>query len=127
MVEGIKRGDVVVTSGGLVGKVTKASDTEVTVELAENVRVQLIKSMVIEVRGKERAGRGQRLEQQPIRGRAEGSPDATISGLEGDIDHPHPSMGCCDGAAEFRQHKRHATAQRRASISGSTFKAGCIF
>ena len=53
MVDGIKRGDTVVTSGGLVGKVTKAADKEVTVELADNVRVQLIKSMVIEVRGKD--------------------------------------------------------------------------
>ena len=52
MVEGLKRGDTVVTSGGLVGKVTKAGDTEITVELGDNMRVQMIKAMVIEVRGK---------------------------------------------------------------------------
>ena len=52
LVAGIKRGDMVVTSGGLVGKVTKAGETELTVELADNVRVQVIKAMVIEVRGK---------------------------------------------------------------------------
>lgn len=52
MVADIKRGDTVVTSGGFIGKVTKAGDTEITVEIADNVRVQVIKSMVIEVRGK---------------------------------------------------------------------------
>ncbi len=52
MVENVKRGDAVVTSGGLIGKVTKGGDTEVTVELAENVRVRVIKAMVVEVRGK---------------------------------------------------------------------------
>lgn len=52
MVEAVKRGDTVVTSGGLIGKVTKAGEAELTVELADNVRVQIVKQMVIEVRGK---------------------------------------------------------------------------
>ncbi|HAE94548.1 MAG TPA: preprotein translocase subunit YajC, partial [Hyphomonas atlantica] len=38
--------------GGLVGKVTKPGDDEITVELADGVRVQIIKQMVIDVRGK---------------------------------------------------------------------------
>ncbi|MEZ5947184.1 MAG: preprotein translocase subunit YajC [Hyphomonas sp.] len=52
MVSGLKRGDTVVTSGGLVGKVNKVFDDEISLELAENVKVRVIKSMVIEVRGK---------------------------------------------------------------------------
>lgn len=52
MVENVKRGDTVITSGGLIGKITKVGDTEVTVELAENVRVRVIKAMIVEVRGK---------------------------------------------------------------------------
>ena len=52
MVSGVKRGDTVVTSGGLVGKVNKVFDEEISLELAENVKVRVIKSMVIEVRGK---------------------------------------------------------------------------
>ncbi|KCZ93258.1 preprotein translocase subunit YajC [Hyphomonas johnsonii] len=52
MVEAVKRGDTVVTSGGLIGKVAKVGETEVTVDLAENVRVRVIKAMVVEVRGK---------------------------------------------------------------------------
>jgi preprotein translocase subunit YajC len=52
MVANIKRGDTVVTSGGLIGKVNKVNDAELSVDLAENVRVRIIKSMVIEVRNK---------------------------------------------------------------------------
>jgi preprotein translocase subunit YajC len=50
LIEGIKKGDTVITSGGLVGKVTKAGETEITVELADGVRVQIIKQMIIDVR-----------------------------------------------------------------------------
>ena len=35
----VKKGDRVVTGGGLVGKVTKVSDTEVEIDLGQNVRV----------------------------------------------------------------------------------------
>ena len=40
----VKKGDRVVTGGGLIGRVTKVGDTEVEVELAQNVRVQALKS-----------------------------------------------------------------------------------
>jgi preprotein translocase subunit YajC len=52
MVHAVKRGDTIVTSGGIVGKVTKVGDTEVTVEVAENVRVQVVKSTLSDVRVK---------------------------------------------------------------------------
>lgn len=52
MISAIKRGDTVVTSGGLIGKVNKVSDTELSVDLAENVRVRVVKGMVLEVRNK---------------------------------------------------------------------------
>jgi preprotein translocase subunit YajC len=52
MIAAVKRGDTVVTSGGLIGKVNKVNDTEITLDLAENVRVRVIKAMVIEVRNK---------------------------------------------------------------------------
>ena len=52
LVGGLKRGDTVVTSGGLVGKVNKVFDDEISLEVGENVKVRVIKSMVIEVRGK---------------------------------------------------------------------------
>jgi len=52
MIAAIKRGDTIVTSGGLIGKVNKVNDAELSVDLAENVRVRIIKAMVIEVRNK---------------------------------------------------------------------------
>jgi preprotein translocase subunit YajC len=50
MVTQLKRGDRVVTSGGIVGTVTKVvSDTEVQVEIAENVRVRVIRSSITDI------------------------------------------------------------------------------
>ena len=45
MIENVRRGDTVVTAGGIVGKVTKATtkeDTEVTVEIADGVQVKVV-------------------------------------------------------------------------------------
>jgi preprotein translocase subunit YajC len=53
MVKGVRRGDVVVTSGGLVGKVTKVvDDDQIEVEVADGVRVRQVRSMIAEVRSK---------------------------------------------------------------------------
>ena len=51
MVQSARRGDVVVTSGGMIGKITKAvDDNEVELEIAPNVRVRLARSGIAEVR-----------------------------------------------------------------------------
>ncbi|MBW0144262.1 preprotein translocase subunit YajC [Sphingomicrobium sp. B8] len=42
----IKKGDKVVTGGGLIGKVTKVSDDEVELELAQGMRVKAVKGMI---------------------------------------------------------------------------------
>ena len=52
MVEALRRGDTVVTQGGLVGKVAKVAEDEIEVDIAENTRVSVIKSMIISVRAK---------------------------------------------------------------------------
>jgi len=54
MVANIRRGDVVVTGGGIIGKVTrvKEGDAEVEVEIAENTRVRLMRGTIAEVRVK---------------------------------------------------------------------------
>ena len=50
MLGGLRRGDRVVTSGGIIGTVTKlASDTEVVVEIAEGVRVRVIRATLTDV------------------------------------------------------------------------------
>ena len=53
MVAGVKRGDTVVTAGGLIGKISKVKDDgEVIVEIADNVQVRVLKSTLTEVRSK---------------------------------------------------------------------------
>jgi preprotein translocase subunit YajC len=53
MVKALRRGDSVVTNGGLVGKVTKVvDDDQIEVEIADGVRVRQMRSMVSEVRAK---------------------------------------------------------------------------
>ena len=54
MINNIRRGDTVVTQGGLVGKVTrvKETDAEIEVELNENNRVRVMRGMIAEVRTK---------------------------------------------------------------------------
>ena len=54
MLANVRRGDRIVGNGGLVGTVTKVSDDDdtLTVEIAEGVRVQMLRSMLAEVRGK---------------------------------------------------------------------------
>lgn len=53
-VNAVRRGDTVITSGGMVGKVTKVSDTsdDIEVELAENFKIRVIKSTLMDVRSK---------------------------------------------------------------------------
>jgi preprotein translocase subunit YajC len=51
MVDAVKKGDTVVTGGGLVGKVTRVDGDEIEVEIAPNVRVRAVKSTLTTVRG----------------------------------------------------------------------------
>ena len=49
----LRRGDTVVTSGGIIGKVSKVpTDNEVEIEIAENVRVRVVRSTITDVRAK---------------------------------------------------------------------------
>ena len=50
MVTELKRGDVVVLSSGVVGKVSKVDEAEVQVEIAPTVNVKVVKTMISEVR-----------------------------------------------------------------------------
>jgi preprotein translocase subunit YajC len=53
MVEALRRGDQVVTQGGLIGKVAKVKDNdEIEVELAEGVKVLVVRSTVAQVLSK---------------------------------------------------------------------------
>ena len=53
MVEALSRGDNVVTSGGIVGKIIRVIDNEkAEIEIADNVNVQVIKSTITQVLSK---------------------------------------------------------------------------
>jgi preprotein translocase subunit YajC len=52
MVAALRRGDTVVTGGGLVGKVTKVDENELQVELAQGVKVKVIRSTITDLRSK---------------------------------------------------------------------------
>jgi len=53
MVKNLRRGDMVTTSGGLIGRVTKVvDDDQIEVEIADGVRVRQMRGMVTEVRAK---------------------------------------------------------------------------
>jgi len=49
MVDSVAKGDKVVTQGGILGKAIKVADGEVTVEIAKDVKVQVIKSTLSDV------------------------------------------------------------------------------
>ena len=53
MVQALRRGDQVITQGGLIGKVTKVKDdNEIEVELAPEVKVRVVKATVAQVLSK---------------------------------------------------------------------------
>jgi len=50
MVEALRRGDQVITQGGLIGKVTKVKDDgEIEVEISDGVKVRVVRSTVASV------------------------------------------------------------------------------
>ncbi|MEM8849738.1 MAG: preprotein translocase subunit YajC [Pseudomonadota bacterium] len=53
MVEALRRGDQVVTQGGVIGKVSKVKDdNEVEVEIADGVKIRVVKSTIAQVLSK---------------------------------------------------------------------------
>jgi len=53
MIKNVRRGDTVITNGGIVGRVTKViDDNELEAEIADNVRVRVVRSMIADVRAK---------------------------------------------------------------------------
>ena len=50
MLGGVKPRDTAVTTGGLIGKVTKVDEQEIEVEVAAGVKVRVVKSMLSDIR-----------------------------------------------------------------------------
>ncbi|MFV3075674.1 preprotein translocase subunit YajC [Niveispirillum fermenti] len=59
MLEALRRGDRVVTGGGIVGSIVKVgTDDEVTVEIAEGVRVRVLRSTITSVLARTEPAKG---------------------------------------------------------------------
>ena len=53
LVKNVRRGDTVITSGGLIGKVTKVVDDDtLEIELADGVKIRQLRQMISDVRAK---------------------------------------------------------------------------
>lgn len=52
MIAAVKRGDTVVLSSGLIGKVTRVEDAEVNVEISPSVNVRVVKAMIADIRNR---------------------------------------------------------------------------
>ena len=50
MLDAIKRGDNIVTNGGLIGKVTGVTDENLTVEIAQDVKVKVLRSAIASIK-----------------------------------------------------------------------------
>jgi preprotein translocase subunit YajC len=50
MVNAVKKGDEVVTQGGLIGKISKVSDDEVTIDFGDNVNIRAVKSTLAHIK-----------------------------------------------------------------------------
>ncbi|HEY9539441.1 MAG TPA: preprotein translocase subunit YajC [Kiloniellaceae bacterium] len=88
MVSALRRGDKVVTAGGMIGTVTKIiSDTEAQVELAEGVRVRVVRHTISDVLSRTEARDG---DPRPANDGAPAKPKSllnTLLGLGGKSDN----------------------------------------
>jgi preprotein translocase subunit YajC len=82
LVKNIRRGDTVITSSGLVGKVTKVvDDDQIEFEIADGVRVRQMRQMISIVRAKGEPAKGEPTKGESAKGGAkgEGAKDDTAS------------------------------------------------
>ena len=52
MSDGLRRGDTIVTQGGLIGKIAKVEENELQIDIAKDVRITIVRSMILTVRSK---------------------------------------------------------------------------
>jgi preprotein translocase subunit YajC len=73
LVKNIRRGDTVITSSGLVGKVTKVvDDDQIEFEIADGVRVRQMRQMISIVRAKGEPAKGEPTKGESAKGAAKG-------------------------------------------------------
>jgi preprotein translocase subunit YajC len=90
MIENLRRGDMVVTSGGIIGKVVRAEGGELDLEISPGVRVKAARGMIAEVRAKTEPGAAAEKPKEKEKEREPGAyykslgvkPDATLAEIE---------------------------------------------
>ncbi len=84
MVQALRRGDKIVTAGGLIGTVTKViSDTEVQLELAEGVRVRAMRHTIQDVMSRTEAAAAKGGTATPANDPGSGKPKSLLGSLFG--------------------------------------------
>ena len=111
LVKNIRRGDTVVTTGGLVGKVTKVvDDDQIEFEISDGVRVRQMRQMISGVRAKGEPAK-EKAAPRTKRPRADfprpafsdltGQLDVVFHAVEGAGDHPDGAGGVSVRRSEF--------------------------
>jgi len=52
MIANMKKGDTVITQGGIIGRVFKLADDEVTIDTGEGGKLRIVRSMVVDIKRK---------------------------------------------------------------------------
>jgi len=77
MVEALRRGDRVVTTGGIIGTVSKVTgDREIVLEIADGVRVRVVRSMIAEIMAKTEPAPDAKEAKEPKRAEASAKPES---------------------------------------------------
>ena len=69
MLAALRRGDTVVTQGGLIGKIAKVEDNEIQLDIADDTRVTIVKSMVLSVHVKGAAAKDTNVKDSNVKGK----------------------------------------------------------
>lgn len=84
MVGNVRRGDSVVTGGGIIGKVTKVMDERLQVQIADGVKVQIARGTLSDVVAKSQPVKDDKSSKGNKKKRDDESDDATLDDNDGD-------------------------------------------
>ncbi|MFP4538943.1 MAG: preprotein translocase subunit YajC [Dichotomicrobium sp.] len=128
MVSNVKRGDTVVTAGGLVGKVASVvDDDEIRVDIADGVRVNVVRNTLSEVRPKGEVRGAEKAAKQPAKKTEQIEEDAEEPAAEEQDAPAAETAKSANGATKkpgARSKSRQAGASGGARKSGGASKSG---
>lgn len=124
MVSNVKRGDTVVTAGGLVGKVASVvNDDEIRVDIADGVRVSVVRNTLSEVRPKGEV-RGAEKAAKKTEQIAEDAEETAVDEQEAPAAETAKSANGATKKSGARNKSRQASASGGTRKSGGTSKSG---